>query len=164
MKKVLISGIIIVFVIFGLFVVFSNEFTGTSYNTYTNQYMSFQYPDGWNTEDISMGSVNVYEGSKGDMNKQYFTVTPFGKTNGHIFRFIHNFNSENKSVSSNTDPSTIKTGDINGGYYTFYGNHDNKTNTRQFLFFYQNDTGVIVSGYIKDPAILEEVIATFKLK
>ena len=58
----------------------------------------------------------------------------------------------------------IKTGNINGGYYTFYGDHDNKTKTRQFLFFNQNDTGVIVSGYIKDPEVLENVIATFNLK
>lgn len=162
MKKVLISGLIVVIVLF--VIVFFSGFTGTSYKTYTNQYMSFQYPEGWHTEEISMGSVNVYEGSKGDVNSEYFTATPYGKTNGKIFRFIHDFNRENVSVASNTDPSMIKTGNINGGYYTFYGNHDNKTKAMQFLFFYQNDTGVIVSGYIKDPAVLEKVIATFNLK
>lgn len=33
---------------------------GTSYKTYTNQYMSFQYPDGWSTDEILVGLVLMF--------------------------------------------------------------------------------------------------------
>lgn len=162
MGKKLIFGVIILIV---LFILFISIFTVTSHQTYTNQYISFQYPAGWHTEDISMGSVSVYAGSKGDLNSEYFTVTPYGhNTKNKIFRFIHDFNRENDSLASNTNQSMIETGNINGGYYTFYGDHSNKTKNRQFLVFIQNDTGVLVSGYIKDPSILLNVISTFNLK
>ncbi len=52
-----------------------------AYNTYTNQYMSFQYPAGWQIQNNSIGGANVNNNSN---SSEWFTVVPYGNYGGNV--------------------------------------------------------------------------------
>ena len=156
LKKIFITAIIIIFLIFLI-----SFFTpGTSYKTYNNPYMLFQYPEGWEIEDNEAGGVNIHENSKDSAERQWFAVIPYGTNYGENIGTMDDFNKDKAVIASNTDPELIKTGNINGGSYTFYDNQS-KLRSWKYFFYIKNGKGIKVAGYVEDPAVLQNVIATF---
>ena len=99
MKKLSIS-VLVIFILMGT--VFLSGCTINTYENYSNQYMSFQYPNGWHTEDNAVGGVNVFEDSSQNTTDQNrFGVQPYG-TN-----FILTFNDFKEDIATATSGKNI---------------------------------------------------------
>ena len=62
---------------------------------------------------------------------------------------------------SNADPSNVKKGTLNGASYVFIDNPSSDMNTWKTYYFIKNGKYICLSGYVKDPAVLEHIVATF---
>jgi hypothetical protein len=161
--KIIIGIICIIafFFIIGIFVSSNNgNNSQTGYNTYTNQYMSFQYPAGWQTVNNSEDGVNVYNGTE-NKNSGWFSVIPYGN-NGSVNN-MDDFQVDMGSAISNSNPPTVQNGTINGTAYTFINNPNPSDGTFsiKYCFFVKNGEGAIVSGDVENIGVLEHVVATF---
>lgn len=162
--------LIFILVIIGLsFLFHSSSNNGNdsqiAYSTYSSQYMSFQYPTGWQIQTNDVGGVNVYNGTQND-NSGWFTVTPYGgKFGANITLNMNDFNNDMANDISGSNPPTVWNGTINGTSYSFIDNPNVDANDGSFswkyCFFVKNGAGVIVSGYVANIDILKNVIATF---
>ena len=161
--KIIIGIICIIafFFIIGIFVSSNNgNNSQTGYNTYTNQYMSFQYPAGWQIVNNSEDGVNVYNGTE-NKNNGWFSVLPYGN-NGSV-NTNDDFQSDMSQAISTSNPPTVQNGTINGTSFTFIDNPNpnNETFSIKYCFFFKNGEGCIVSGDVENIGVLEHVVATF---
>lgn len=163
MKKGHILPILIVLTVFiALFLVISNN---NGFKTYSNQYMSFQYPAGWETEDNVVGGVNIYNGSVNSTVNGWFYVVPYGDNLGKNTSNMDDFKSNITSIISNSNSPTIQNKTINGTLCTIINTNNfcgcNTEFSWKYCFFMKNGKGVKVAGYVKDISVLEHVVATF---
>lgn len=125
--------------------------------------MSFEYPAGWNTQEMVTGGVHVFNAPKEDFNNlnvnlenlETFSMTPYVSDTG---RTLNNFNSD---VKAQTEGQIINTGSIDGITYSYTEKTSNKAHSWQTYYFTKNGKGVIIKANVKDPKIIENVIKTF---
>ena len=133
---------------------------GISYKTFTSQYMSFQYPEGWTTELNSVDGVIIRENSS-STDQQWFEVTPYG-TNGGNMLTLADFKTDMATDISESNPPDLKNGNINGTSYEYTeDSNSGDGNSGKSIFFTKNGKSVIIYGYVKDMSVLEHVVATF---
>lgn len=141
------------------FILFVSGCISSSYKTFNNDYMSFEYPAGWNTQEMVTGGVHVFNVPKEDFNNlefnlenfEMFSVTPYISDKG---RTLNNFNND---VKAQTEGHIINTDSINGITYSY----TESVNSHQIYYFTKNGKGVIIDALVKDPKIIENVIKTF---
>ncbi len=156
-----IIGIIAFIFIIGILISSnSGNNSQTGYNTYTNQYMSFQYPAGWQTLNNSEDGVNIYNGTE-NKNNGWFSVIPYGN-NGSVNN-MNDFQLDMNSAISSSNTPIVQNGTINGTAYTYIDNPNpnNTTFSIKYCFFVKNGEGCIVSGDVENIGVLEHVVATF---
>ena len=135
--------------------------TGTSYKTYSNEYLSFQYPDGWQAQADDVGGVVVRNGSEYDVGTtQQFYVIPFGSNMGNVASLDVYYSGLADEVSG-TDPSMVKKGNVNGTSYTLIDNSSTGQQSWKSIYFIKNGKAIVVTGNVNDVAVLEHVVATF---
>lgn len=131
-----------------------------TYNSYSNQYMSFQYPSGWKVENNSFGGVYFSNGLENN-NSEWLLVVPYGNYDGNVNNMDVYQKIMSGDISSNARP--ISYGTINGTSYSFVDdpNFGGDKFTDKYCFFVKNGKGVIVSGQVSSIDILKNVVATF---
>ena len=139
--------------ILALGIVFCSGCTGTSYKTYNNSYMSFQYPANWKIQETADG-VAIEESSS--ISSDYFTVTPYSSLLNNLGDYNQEIIEWTSGYIPGRDSKVIKTGKIDGISYTLIDAPKWKK-----YFFMKNGKGVMITGRVKDTAILENVIRTF---